>query len=123
MRLILMLLPLLAGCANPILIGESGEGDLYVVRLTQFRAETAAPGILRAIGTDRGVSADGCQVSGRGELPREARLTLTTERCVLHYGDAGEPEAEPEAEPEPSAEPIWRFEPDNPGAVDGWILR
>ena len=84
------LLPILAlisltGCASPVLLGE--DDATFTARLTEFRGETALPGILRAIGTDRGIDAHGCQISMRGDVPRGTVTVLVAGECRADVTD------------------------------------
>jgi hypothetical protein len=93
--LILLSVLVLAGCGStPVFLGGSDDGTVFIARVTRFSGETALPGVLRAIGTDRGVSADGCQLSMRGAVPRGVAATLHAGQCHAElWQEPPEPEA------------------------------
>jgi len=102
MRLLLLpLLPMLAvlsGCGSmPPFLGGPDDGATFIARLTQFRGETALPGVLHAL-TNRGIEAAGCQLSMRGTPPVGVSAALFAGDCTAQVAGVFERElAEPEA--------------------------
>lgn len=100
MRL-LILLPLLAltGCgATPVFLGDETAGAGFYARLTEFRIDAGARGVLHSLGATKEAEAAGCQLSIRGAVPLGTKATL-------HAGDCRANLSLPEPEPEPDG--IW----------------
>lgn len=87
---LLIILPLLvgSGCGgSPVYLGDADDGATFIARLTDFRGATALPGVLRAIATDRGVRAEGCQLSMRGQVPPGIVASLRAGECFAEIVD------------------------------------
>lgn len=85
--LILLALLTLTGCGSaPVFLGDTQDGALFVVRLTDFRLSTAIPGV---------PSADGCQLSVRGEAPPGVLATLSAGECGAWVTDPDDFAIEP----------------------------
>ena len=73
-RLLLPLLALLTGCGSPpAFLGDAADGPLFVARLSRFHGDTGFAG--------QAVTADGCQLSLRGEVPRGVVGNLHAGQC------------------------------------------
>jgi hypothetical protein len=89
----LLSLLLLAGCGStPVFLGDADDGATFIARLTQFRGETALPGVLHAL-TNRGIEAAGCQLSMRGTPPVGVSAALFAGDCTAQVAGVFEQDA------------------------------